>query len=70
MKALYFDEHGESDVVKYGDVPDPKPGPGEVLIRVRACALNFLDIWVRRGWPGSKTGDASLVRGRCCRRNR
>ena len=54
MKAVYFDEHGELDVVKYGDVPDPKPGPGEVLIRVRACALNFLDIWVRRGWPGLK----------------
>jgi NADPH:quinone reductase-like Zn-dependent oxidoreductase len=52
MKALYFDKHGELDVVKYGDVPDPEPGPGEVLIRVHACALNFLDIWVRRGWPG------------------
>jgi NADPH:quinone reductase-like Zn-dependent oxidoreductase len=52
MKALYFDRHGELDVVKYGDVPDPEPGPGEVLIRVHACALNFLDIWVRRGWPG------------------
>ncbi len=52
MKALYFEKHGELDVVKYGDVPDPEPGPGEVLIQVRACALNFLDIWVRRGWPG------------------
>jgi len=52
VKALYFEQHGELDVVKYGDVPDPEPGPGEVLIRVRACALNFLDIWVRRGWPG------------------
>jgi NADPH:quinone reductase-like Zn-dependent oxidoreductase len=52
MKALYFEQHGELDVVKYGDVPDLEPGPGEVLIRVRACALNFLDIWVRRGWPG------------------
>ena len=52
MKALYFEQHGELDVVKYGDVPDPEPGRGEVLIRVRACALNFLDIWVRRGWPG------------------
>ena len=47
MKALYFEQHGDLDVVKYGDVPDPQPGPGEVLIRVRACALNFLDIWVR-----------------------
>jgi NADPH:quinone reductase-like Zn-dependent oxidoreductase len=54
MKALYFDKHGELDVVKYGDVPDLEPGPGEVLIRVRACALNFLDVWVRRGWPGLK----------------
>jgi NADPH2:quinone reductase len=52
MKALYFDKHGELDVVKYGDVPDPEPGRGEVLVRVHACALNFLDIWVRRGWPG------------------
>ncbi len=52
MKALYFEQHGELDVVEYGNVPDPEPGPGEALIRVRACALNFLDIWVRRGWPG------------------
>jgi NADPH:quinone reductase-like Zn-dependent oxidoreductase len=54
MKALYFDEHGELDVIKYGDVPDPEIGEGEVLVRVRACALNYLDIWVRRGWPGLK----------------
>lgn len=52
MKALYFEKHGELDVVQYGDVPDPEPEPKEVLVRVRACALNFLDIWVRRGWPG------------------
>jgi NADPH:quinone reductase-like Zn-dependent oxidoreductase len=54
MKALYFEEHGELDVVKYGNVPDPTPGPGQVRVRVRACALNYLDIWVRRGWPGLK----------------
>jgi NADPH:quinone reductase-like Zn-dependent oxidoreductase len=54
MKALYFDEHGELEVVKFGEVPTPEPGAGEVLVRVRACALNFLDIWVRRGWPGLK----------------
>jgi NADPH:quinone reductase-like Zn-dependent oxidoreductase len=52
MKALYFQQHGDLDEIKYGDVPDPEPAPGEVLVKVRACALNHLDIWVRRGWPG------------------
>ncbi len=52
MKALCFYEHGDLDVLQYTDVPDPEPGPGEVLMRVRACALNHLDIWVQRGWPG------------------
>jgi NADPH:quinone reductase-like Zn-dependent oxidoreductase len=54
MKALYFNEHGDLDVIQYGDVADPKPGVGEILVRVRACAINHLDIWVRRGWPGLK----------------
>lgn len=35
-------------------VPEPVPGPGEVLLRVRACALNHLDLWIREGLPGSK----------------
>jgi NADPH2:quinone reductase len=51
MKALYFDTHGELDVIRYGDVPDPQLGSDQVLVRVHACALNYLDIWVRRGWP-------------------
>jgi len=54
MKALYFDQHGGPEVVRYGDVADLQPAAGEVLIRVRACALNYLDIWVRKGWPGLK----------------
>jgi len=54
MKALYFEKHGALDVLQFGDVPDPKVGPGEVKVRVRATALNYLDIWVRRGWPGLK----------------
>jgi len=54
MKALYFEEHGDLDVIQYGDVADPKPGNGQVLVKVRACAINHLDIWVRRGWPGLK----------------
>lgn len=54
MKALYFEEHGNLDVIQYGDVPEPEVKKGEVLIRVRASGLNHLDIWVRRGWPGLK----------------
>jgi NADPH:quinone reductase-like Zn-dependent oxidoreductase len=54
MKALCFYEHGGPDVLRYDKVEDPVPGPGEVLIKVKACGLNHLDIWVRRGWPGLK----------------
>jgi NADPH:quinone reductase-like Zn-dependent oxidoreductase len=54
MKALCFYEHGDLDVLQYANVPDPTPGRGEVLIQVKACALNHLDVWVRRGWPGLK----------------
>ncbi|MDR3569081.1 MAG: zinc-binding dehydrogenase [Syntrophobacteraceae bacterium] len=52
MKALCFHQHGELDVLRYEDVADPVPGRGEVLIEVKACSLNHLDIWVMRGWPG------------------
>jgi len=52
MKALCFYQHGGLEVLRYYSVPDPEPGPGEVLVQVKACALNHLDIWVLRGWPG------------------
>jgi len=52
MKALHFSEHGGPEVLRYGDVPEPGPGPRQVRLRVRACAVNHLDVWVRRGWPG------------------
>lgn len=54
MKALVFYEHGDLDQLQIADVPQPEPGPGEVLVEVRASAINHLDIWVRRGWPGLK----------------
>ncbi len=38
--------------MKFSDVPDPTIRPNEVLVRVKACALNHLDLWVRAGIPG------------------
>ena len=52
MKAIVFEKHGEPDVLRYVDAPDPVINANEVLVRVRACALNHLDLWVRRGLPG------------------
>jgi NADPH:quinone reductase-like Zn-dependent oxidoreductase len=52
MKALCFHQHGGPDVLRYEDVADPTPGEGQVLVEVRACALNHLDIFVMHGWPG------------------
>lgn len=51
MKAVLFREHGGPDKLSYEDLPMPQIGPQEVLIRVKACALNHLDIWIRQGSP-------------------
>jgi NADPH:quinone reductase-like Zn-dependent oxidoreductase len=55
VKALAFEKFGGPDVLAVRDVPDPKIGPDEVLVRVKACALNHLDIFVREGIPALKT---------------
>ncbi len=52
MKSIVFSTHGGPDVLKYIDALDPVIRPNEVLVRVEACALNHLDLWVRRGIPG------------------
>jgi len=52
MKAILFRAHGGPEVLEYADAPKPEVRHGEVLVRVRACALNHLDIWVRGGLPG------------------
>ncbi len=54
VKALYFSAHGDVDRLTYGDLPEPVPSAGEALVRVRACALNRLDLWVLEGWPSLK----------------
>ncbi len=55
MKALLFHQFGGPEVLRYEDAPDPKIGPNEVLVRVRAAALNHLDLFVRDGIPALKT---------------
>ena len=52
MKAVVFHEHGGIDKLRYEDRPDPAVKDNEVLVRVKACALNHLDIWARVGLPG------------------
>jgi NADPH:quinone reductase-like Zn-dependent oxidoreductase len=51
MKAIIFHQHGGPEVLQYTDAPVPTPRANEVLVRVRACALNHLDLWVRGGLP-------------------
>lgn len=51
MRAAIFHENGGPDVVRIEEVQRPDPGPGEVLVQVRAAAMNHLDLWVRRGIP-------------------
>jgi NADPH:quinone reductase-like Zn-dependent oxidoreductase len=54
MKTTLFRQHGGPEVLEYTDFPTPEPKAGEVLIRLRAAALNRMDVMVRNGWPGLK----------------
>ncbi len=54
MKAIRFHEFGGPEVLKYEDVPDPRPRKDQVLVRVKAVALNHLDLFIRNGLPGVK----------------
>jgi NADPH:quinone reductase-like Zn-dependent oxidoreductase len=49
MKAVRFHQHGGLEVLKYEEAPAPKIQPNEVLVKVKACALNHLDLWLRMG---------------------
>jgi NADPH:quinone reductase-like Zn-dependent oxidoreductase len=53
MRGAIFYEHGPIDVIQVAnDLPVPEPGPGEVRLKMKAAALNRLDLWVRVGWKG------------------
>jgi NADPH:quinone reductase-like Zn-dependent oxidoreductase len=52
MKAAIIREFGGPEVLRYEDIPDPLARKDQVLVRVRACGMNHLDLWVRKGLPG------------------
>lgn len=54
MRAVIFETHGDTNQLQYTYVPTPRPGPHEVIVKVKACALNHLDLWTLRGVPGVK----------------
>ena len=54
MKAVVIREHGGLETLQVSEAPDPQPAPGEVVLRVRAAALNNMDIWARSGPPGGR----------------
>src|SRR5438105_349391 len=62
MKAARFHQHGRPEVLRYEEAPEPKPEPGEILVRVKACALNHLDIWIRQGSPAVQMAKAAGAR--------
>lgn len=51
MKAIRIHDEGGPEVLRYEDVPDPRAGPDEVLVELRAASLNHLDVWLRKGLP-------------------
>jgi NADPH:quinone reductase-like Zn-dependent oxidoreductase len=54
MKAVRIHQFGGPELLTYEDVADPRPRKDQVLVRIRACAMNHLDLWVRKGLPGVK----------------
>src|ERR1700726_662432 len=54
MKAVRIHQFGGPEVLTYEDIPEPQFRKDQVLVRVKACALNHLDVWVRKGLPGVK----------------
>ena len=49
MKAAYIEQTGPLENIKVGDLPRPEPGPGQVLVKVRAVSLNPIDLYIRSG---------------------
>jgi len=54
VRAIIFHQHGPFEQIQVAEVPEPEIGSGQVLLEVKAAALNQLDLWVLKGWPGLK----------------
>jgi NADPH:quinone reductase-like Zn-dependent oxidoreductase len=69
VKAVQFDEYGPADVLKLAEVPQPVPGPGQVLVHVRAAGINPGETKIREGllhsrWPATfPSGEGSDLAG-------
>jgi NADPH:quinone reductase len=63
MKAVYLTETGLPDVLQFGELPEPSVGPNDVLIRVRACSLNRLDVFTREGSHGTRITPPHVLGG-------
>jgi alcohol dehydrogenase len=61
MKAMVLREHGAGGLRYEADFPDPAPGPGDVVVRVRATALNYHDVFTRRGMPGIRIAMPAIM---------
>jgi alcohol dehydrogenase len=62
LRALVLREHGGNDMLRLEtDFPDPTPGEGDVVLRVRACSLNYHDVFTRRGMPGIKIAMPAIM---------
>src|SRR6516225_5594805 len=63
MKAVFIDRHGGPEVLKYGELPDPVPNPGEIVADVHAASVNAADWKVRMCWVAtSQAWSARLAR--------
>lgn len=66
MRAALFRRHGAPEVMEVAEVPTPAPGPGQVLVRIHAAALNHIDLWLRRGLPSMRVALPHVPGGDGC----
>ena len=64
MRALVLHEHGEAGLRLESGFPDPVPGEGDVVVRVRATSLNYHDVFTRRGMPGIRIAMPAIMKTR------